>query len=375
MRPVSPLKRMKTDRFLNSADVTERKEAAACMGYTYSQIYFGLSGFALILHAINCIGILAAYFHTLINIEQRYVFVSPTVNLRWTNYALVRVDSVETKCSDVGDSIFFQATSPALSNATRQAIAGFIPPRLAYPDFMDLYDFSNLAVVEYNRPGSTLNLDWMMAMFCLLSFAFQSMHFGLLWYYKDLPRFMHYLEYAFSSPLMVMVMAVNVGILELFAVVSLAGLFCGMNVLGLCAEVMLHYADQIKQQQSVYLGLCALVHGFGWVLFFLAIVPIWSQFTHVVDCSEHHGTPDYAYAAIVVESLLFSLFGVLQFVGLYEKMSHFSRYPNDPFPTASLFRYDCVHALLSVVAKTMLAWLLLGPALSVHIDRMGVRSY
>jgi len=66
---------------------------------------------------------------------------------------------------------------------------------------------------------------------------------------------------------------------------------------------------------------------------------------------------------------------VLQFVGLYEKMSHFSRFPNDPFPTASLFRYDCVHALLSVVAKTMLAWLLLGPALSVHIDRMGVRSY
>jgi hypothetical protein len=31
-----------------------------------------------------------------------------------------------------------------------------------------------------------------------------------------------------------------------------------------------------------------------------------------------------------------------------------------------LFKYDCYHALLSLVAKTLLAWLLMGPAASVR---------
>jgi len=372
------MRRLKTEGFLRANELgsvdTETKEAVICMGYTYQQLYFRLNSLAVSLHLINFIGIIAAYFDRLQHIESRYVFVSPTVDLRWTNYALVRADSVATKCREIDDSLFFQATSPALPDATRQAVSQFIPPRAAYPNFMDLYDFSNLAVVQYNRSGNTINLDIMMAVFCVLSAVFQLAHMGLLYSDGNFPRFMHYLEYAFSSPLMVMVMAVNVGILELFTVVSLAGLFCGMNLLGLCAEVMLHFADQISKQRIVYLGLCALVHFFGWVLFFLAIVPIWLQFTHVVQCSEHHGTPDYAYAAIVVESILFGLFGALQLGGLYEKISHHLRYAATPFPPSTLFRYDSMHALLSVVAKTMLAWLLIGPALSVHMERMDVQG-
>ena len=34
----------------------------------------------------------------------------------------------------------------------------------------------------------------------------------------------------------------------------------------------------------------------------------------------------------------------------------------------SLFAFDCVHALLSVVAKTILVWLLVALALTVNID-------
>lgn len=370
------MKRLKTESFLRANESekedTETKEPVIFLGYTYRQLYFRLNSLAVFLHLINFIGIIAAYFDRLQHIEARYVFVSPTVDLRWTNYALVRADSVATKCREIDDSLFFKATSPALSDATRQAVSQFIPQRAAYPNFMDLYDFSGLTVVQYNRAGNTINLDFMMAVFCALSAAFQLAHMGLL-YYSDgnFPRFMHYLEYAFSSPLMVMVMAVNVGILELFTVVSLAGLFCGMNLLGLCAEVMLHFADQITKQRGVYLGLCVLVHFFGWVLFFLAIVPIWLQFTYVVQCSEHHGTPDYAYAAIVVESILFGFFGILQAAGVSEKISHHLGNLATPFPPSTLFRYDSMHALLSVVAKTMLAWLLIGPALSVHMDRMG----
>ena len=39
-------------------------------------------------------------------------------------------------------------------------------------------------------------------------------------------------------------------------------------------------------------------------------------------------------------------------------------------PAQLLFRYDCVHALLSLIAKTILAWLLLGPGLLVNLDKL-----
>jgi hypothetical protein len=257
-----------------------------------------------------------------------------------------------------------------------------------------VFDFSDTTIIQYNIPGNELNLNMMMMCFCLLSFLFQTVHMMLLDKHDTMPRFLHYAEYACSSPLMVMVMAVNVGLKELFVITSLGGLFFGMNILGMCAEVMAHYAGRIEQESLFsYMELCKAIHVSGWIIFLFAMCPIWRQFHQVLQCSENKGTPATAYAAVILESILFFLFGFLQIASLVDKFQFvYRKRAENPIIESNtsnsshtakqvthtvvkidaedLFKYDCIHALLSLVAKLMLALLLLGPALSVNPDQL-----
>jgi len=351
----------------------------------FRSIYFRLNTAAVLLHILNAIGVGIAHETHLRHIKQGYLFVSPQVNLQWTNHALVRTDSTENKCSYVSESRHFKATIPALNE--NESVHRLFPPREPFPDFMRVFNFSGTDLIQYNRGGHPVNLNMMILSFCLLSVVFQTTHGVLLYYFDDIPRFLHYLEYAFSSPLMVMVMAVEVGILELFLVISLGGLFFGMNIVGMCAEILSHYTGYITSSRG-HLWLCSmfswLLHFTGWILFLLAMIPVWAQFHQVLACSENGGTPQYVYAVIVLESVLFFFFGILQIAALREKLAHVwkvrdnaSSFVNllSPIPVSVLFKYDCVHALLSLVAKTILTWLLLGPALTVDlgtlVDRVG----
>jgi hypothetical protein len=215
----------------------------------------------------------------------------------------------------------------------------------------------------------------MMMSFCLISAVMQTFHGWVLHRNNRFPRIIHYIEYAYSSPLMVMVMAVNVGIREVFTITCLAGLFYGMNMLGMCAEAMAHYARHIpKPDLFTYTAICKGIHLAGWFLFFGAMIPIWAQFHQVLRCSENGGTPTYAYAAVVLESLLFFVFGFIQIASLFEKLTLVWKSDDetktDTKLTIILFRYDCMHATTSVLAKTMLVYLLLAPALSVDPDKL-----
>jgi hypothetical protein len=325
--------------------------------------YLAINFTAVAIHGV-CVLLIVGLNDKFHRIPKDFAFVSPVAKLHWTNHALIKSDATSNTCSEVSESPHFRSTIP--SSPTNQL--NLFPPRASFPDFLDpLFDFTNTTLIEYNVPGNELQLNWMMMSFFALSFIFQLAHGLILDRYEDFPRVLHYIEYAFSSPLMIMVMAINVGIKELFIITSLAGLFFGMNILGMAAEGMMHYAGRIdKDAYSAYTEICKLTHIAGWFMFMFAMIPIWKQFDQVLKCSERKGTPSYAYAAIVIESICFFLFGLIQSAGLLEKHWYFRDNPGaKKLPTSILFKYDSLHALLSLTAKIFLAWLLLGPALSV----------
>jgi hypothetical protein len=319
--------------------------SVAQSGY-YQDLYRQYNPYVLLAHVINMVAIIACFYAKFRNIPENYVFVSPVAKLHWTNYALLLANHTENKCSlPIG-----------------------IPAK-QFPDFRDhaVYDFTGKYSVGYDKGGVEFHVVWAVFSFFLLSVLFQFAHHAYILADPRMLRVLHYIEYAFSSTLMIMVMGVNVGIVELFAVTGLCAAFFGMNMLGAAADGMSHFVGHIPGElRDTFISLIWLFHWAAWGLFFLAMVPIWVQLNVAIRCSDG-GTPGFLIAAVVVESVCFFLFGFLQNASLLEKINDCRRGYRPGPDIEILFRYDCLHALLSLLAKTLLAWVLMGPAVSVRL--------
>jgi hypothetical protein len=328
------------------ADYASHSPSQQTLGY-FEGLYRKYNPYVLIAHSINLIAILVCYFVKFRHIPDSYVFVSPVAKLHWTQYALLTANNQSENRCDL-------ATTHSPS------------PQQLYPDFMPhvFYDFTDTYLVQYDHKESiNIHIIWAIFSFFLLSLCFQAAHYYQLRSHSSMPRILHYIEYAFSSTLMIMVMAINTGILDLVAIVELCAVFFGMNMLGGSAEVMSHYVGYIPiALQPTFTRMIWLFHRAGWLLFLFAIVPIWIQLHNAIHCSDG-GSPGFLIAAVVMESFCFFLFGFLQVASLRAKI--LSARPNFLPDSELLFKYDCFHALLSLLAKTLLAWLLLAPAASV----------
>jgi hypothetical protein len=321
----------------------------------------------LFCHFINTIAALSINIDKFQSYADDYIFVSPKIRLSWTNHALVYANSPTNECSDVQNSLEFQATRPG--RVIPSQYSQFISPAKIYPDLMDMYNFTGKHMVRYNKSGASVQTTWAMFAFFVISLLFQAAHHYRLSTNPTYPRVMHYIEYSISSSLMIMVMAVNVGITELFAVTGMCAAFFAMNMLGACAEIMSHCAGYIADPDlhKCFTKMIWVFHFSGWILFFFTMIPIWLQFHNAITCSDG-GSPAYATAAILIESVCFFAFGLLQVVGLILKLRFFDTHKGVEPEAELLFKFDCGHAALSLVAKTFLAWLLMGAAASVKKD-------
>lgn len=275
------------------------------------------------------------------------------------------------------------------------------------PSVMDvsIYDFSDILIYQYYEVGALpMDTPAAIASFFFLSFAFQLANGMLLKDSAGAARFMHYAEYSITASTCLIVMAVNFGIREVFVITGLFGLFFGMNMMGLCAELLMYIAEQIddkaKRSTSRFYpdeySLWLVPHTAAWILFVFGISPVLEQYASFRNCSERKA-PGYLDAVAVLEVGAFISFGLVQTWGLLRRMKLlYGKELNPVFeaflscfdvpgklcfpesPAWTLEYQDPAHnirfymdwwtILLSLFAKTTLAWLLLGPALAAHYD-------
>ena len=313
-------------------------------------------------HGMQCLAVIIAICVKLRRTMPNVPYVSGSQELRITNHAMIQIDKEYTKCTDVQNSPMFKQ-----------------PYKKAFPsDLMDkehLYDFTNTFAVEYNMPGAYVNTPALICVFFALSCVFQIWNGQVLNHNQDAPRVIHYLEYSLSSSLMMVVLGVNVGIFELYQLIGLWGLFFGMNMFGACAELLCYLVERMDGEilktkalgVSVY-RLWLLPHVAGWGLFLMAFVPVFVKFCISCVCSEPT-MPWFVILGVCIEGTFFVLFGCVQVFGLWFRMGA-AEMKNKALVECIIGKMDMCNIVLSFVAKTSLAWLLLGPALSVNMDAL-----
>ena len=142
------------------------------------------------------------------------------------------------------------------------------------------------------------------------------------------------MEYSVSASLMTIAIAVEVGITDAYTLMCMFVLMSSCMWFGLIAET--------TQK--------ALPHLAGWIAFVIAYVPILDAYFTSINNSPVK-PPDFVTAIVFAEFGIFALFGIVQLLSLL--------YP-DP---GSQLMQEKRFITLSIVAKSLLAWVVLGPTI------------
>ena len=157
-------------------------------------------------------------------------------------------------------------------------------------------------------------------------------HFGNVWTWPQFDRdgYAKWIEYFFTAPLMLLVLAVITGTTEVTTLVALWGLMATTLVFGLLQEGR----NNQERRLLIYLGMIPYL--FAWAVIFL-------QFGYTAQVQTF---PIYAPVAIFVQFVLFGSFAALPLLGM--KYPGISR------------REEYFYPFLSLVSKLFQAWLLFG---------------
>lgn len=326
------------------------KKKKSTIPATKWELYYLNMGVAF-LHLLQGVVVIVLIVYKTSKIDPDLVFISPQRELLWQNYALLKSNTSETECKDLRQSSMYQDKSQWIVNR----------------DMVDhrIFDFSNTVLISYKIHGVTIHTDIMIAVFFFLSFGFQILNGEITTRMPNFPRIINYIEYSISSSLMVMIMAVNVGIVEIFTITSLAGLFFGMNIFGACTEMILDLlTSQIKLPLPNIKYYVALPHCAGWVLFLFAVVPVLNQYNAIQQCS-NTGVPVHVHFAIGLQAGLFGVFGLIQAFSITYRVYNIRDGNKIKY---AIHKTDMANIMMSFVAKTALAWTLIAPGLSVNND-------
>ena len=339
--------RFKINKFFTQKHESEYNPSPKTKSWELYQFNMGVA----FLHLVQGIVMIALIVFKTSKIDPDFVFISPQRELLWQNYALLKSNTTTTECKDLEQTSMFQNKSQWVVN--KDMVDHFI------------FDFNNTVVIPFKKNGVIIHTDIMVAVFFFLSFSFQILNGEITTRMPDFPRIVNYIEYSISSSLMVMIMAVNVGIIEIYTITSLAGLFFGMNILGACTEMIFDLCTSSPTAMpSKTKYFVALPHFAGWVLFLFAVVPVLYQYILIQQCS-NTGVPAHVHLAIALQVGLFGVFGLVQAFSITYRVYNIGDYSNIQYAQN---KTDLANIWMSFVAKTALAWTLISPGLTVRAE-------
>lgn len=220
----------------------------------------------------------------------------------------------------------------------------------------------DFCISRVTKTTSNLSLWWLVIVFHFLSFGFQALSM-MQWKvtccnrvcirenYKDEvvntgTNVLRMVEYSISATLMQIAIALILGIWQRLTIIGIAFLTVVTMLLGLIAE-------QLKNDRK---EIAWLSHFTGW----LSLGGVWAiigrQFIYTLETSGENKPPTFVYAIIIIITLLYCGFGIIQFVQIY-----YSTPKNSPNLNKKIEMAYCVNSLTS---KTFLGWIIFANALS-----------
>ena len=201
------------------------------------------------------------------------------------------------------------------------------------------FDLSTFSLTPDPKLAYALRFGPAVALFLLISAVahFCLSTFGYKWYVKNLKKGMNparFYEYALSSSLMIVLIGMLVGLWDLGALILIFGLNAMMNLFGIMME--LHNQTTEKTDWTSFI--------FGCIAGIIPWVVIMMHFLGALN-SAGAKPPTFVYAIIPTIFVFFNIFALNMFLQ-YKKVGRWKDY---------LFG-ERVYILLSLLAKTALAW-------------------
>lgn len=195
--------------------------------------------------------------------------------------------------------------------------------------------------------GWSINLAWLIISFHLLSFLFQ----GIAEVTRYTPIFnyeysdmvangknpLRFLEYSISASIMLVAIALLNGIRDLDLIFAIAVLTAGTQLCGLVVE----YLTEV--------WLKVLLHATGWLQFVCAYGIIVHSFALSATSDSEVQPPWFVWVIVIVLFLLYASFGFVQLVEVCD---------NGTNRCCSDVTKENAYIVLSIVAKTLLGWMI-----------------
>jgi len=226
----------------------------------------------------------------------------------------------------------------------------FVSNDTTYPIFTNFlrFDLSTFSLNPDPKLAYELLFGPAVAVFLLLSALahFSLATFGYKWYVANLKKGMNpvrFYEYALSSSLMIVLIGMLVGLWDLGALILIFGLNAMMNLFGIMMEKQNQTTEKTDWTAFIYGCLAGII---PWVV-------IMMYFLGAVNSGGDAKPPAFVYAIIPTIFVFFNIFALNMFLQ-YKKVGPWKDY---------LFG-ERVYIILSLAAKTVLAWMIFSGTLA-----------